>query len=180
MALREIYLQNIRQRKREVTYEEQVDNMQEPWIEFYEARGLPIRNLLAGRRWEGSFASSIQLIIMVHQVLLFIEEKENWTRHPYYVHLETCFAFTLRSCIEAIAKNLIWNVKVKPPVDRITFHRLILCYNYEQFYTYWTDEQRDQTKRFMSNIDFYFNTIDLRDQDTMRAMINANDMLTNV
>jgi len=129
MALREIYLQNdFRPRKPDTTYEEAIDRMDETWTRFYESMNFPIRDLLAGRRWFSRIRDSSQLEVMLHQILFFMDEqRENWTRSLFqYRSIEKCFGRTLFNAIYAIRKNLVRDVKVKPPVDRITFHRLML------------------------------------------------------
>ena len=128
MALREIGLQNHVQRKPEVTYEEAIDRMEAPWTRFYEDRNFPIRDLLSGRRWLTQLKDSSQLEVMLHQILFFMDEqRENWTRsHSRYRRIEKCFGRTLFNAILAIHRNIVWDIKVKPPVDWITYHRHVV------------------------------------------------------
>ena len=80
MALREIGLQNHVPRKPDVTYDEAIYMMDEPWTRLYEAMDFPIRDLLSGRRWFVRFNDSSQLEVMLHQILCFVDEqRENWT-----------------------------------------------------------------------------------------------------
>ena len=182
MALREIGLQNHVPRKPDVTYVEAIDTMDEGWTRFYEEMDFPIRDLLSGRRWVIRFKDSSQLEVMLHQVLLFFDEqRENWTRsRRQYRIVEKVFGRTLFNAILAIRKNLVWNQTVKPPVDRITFHRLMLCYGFEPFQSTWTKKQKKTAKRYMNVINFYYEVFNKVDQNTMRLMINANDRLPNV
>jgi len=183
MALRERYLQNnFRPRKPDTTYEEAIDRMDEAWTRFYESMNFPIRDLLAGRRWLTRFTNSSQLEVMLHQVLFFMDEqRENWTRSQHrYRSVEKCFGRTLFNAIWAIRKNVVWDVKVKPPVDRITFHRMMLCYNFEPFQSTWTRRQRNTMKRYVNVINFYYSVFNKCDQNTMRSMIDAKDRLPNV
>ena len=183
MALREIYLQNnFRPRKPDVTYEEAIDRMDEAWTRFYESMDFPIRDLLAGRRWLTRFKDSSQLEVMLHQILFFMDEqRENWTRSLFqYRRIEKCFGRTLFNSIRTIRKNLVWDVKVKPPVDRITYHRLMLCYGFEPFQSTWTRRQKNTARCYILTIDFYYSTFNHCDQVTMRAMIDAEDKLPNV
>ena len=72
------------------------------------------------------------------------EQRENWTRsRSSYRRAEWVFGRTLHNAILSVRKNIIWNLKVKPPVDRVTFHRLMLCYNFEPFQTHWTRRQEN-------------------------------------
>ena len=182
MALREIGLQNHVPRKPDTTYEEAIDQMQAPWTQFYEDRNFPIRDLLVGRRSLTQLKDSSQLEVMLHQILFFMpEQRENWTRSMYqYRRIEKCFGRTLFNSIRTIYKNLVWDVKVKPPVDRITYHRLMLCYGFEPFQSTWTKRQKKTARRYIRTIDFYYSTFNKCTQVTMRSMIDANDRLPNV
>ena len=182
MALREIYRQNHVPRRPETTYEEAIDRMDEDWVRFYEEMDFPIRDLLTGRRWFIRFKDSSQLEVMLYQVLFFMDEqRENWTRsRRQYRIIEKVFGRTLFNAILAIRKNIVWNQTVKPPVDRITFNRLVTCYNFEPFQTHWTQRQKNTVRRYMNVINFYYEVFNKADQNTMRFMINADDRLPNV
>jgi len=182
MALREIGLQNHVLRKPDVTYDEAIYMMDEPWTRLYEAMDFPIRDLLSGRRWFVRFNDSSQLEVMLHQILCFVDEqRENWTRsRRQYRVAEKVFGRTLFIAIKAIRKNLVWNQSVKPPVDRITFHRMMLCYGFEPFQSTWTRKQKKTAKRYVHVINFYYDTFNQCNQVTMRSMIDANDSLLNV
>jgi len=182
MALREIGLQNHVPRKPDVTYDEAIYMMDEVWTRFYEAMDFPIRDLLSGRRWFIRFKDSSHLEVMLHQILFFVDEqRENWTRsRRQYRVAEKVFGRTLFNAIRAIRKNLVWNQTVKPPVDRITFHRMMLCYGFEPFQSTWTRKQKKTAKRYVSVINFYYSTFNKCNQVTMRSMIDANDSLPNV
>jgi len=182
MALREIGLQNHVPRKPEVTYEEAIDQMDEAWTRFYESMNFPIRDLLSGRRWLIQFKDSSQLEVMLHQILFFMDEqRENWTRtQRKYRSIENCFGRTLFNAILAIRRNLVWDMKVKPPVDRVTFHRMMLCYNFDPFQSTWTQKQRNTARRYVNVINFYYSTFNQCNQNTMRSMIDAEDRLPNV
>jgi len=114
--------------------------------------------------------------------LVFMDEqRENWTRSMYqYRRIEKCFSRTLFNSIRTIYKNLVWDLKVKPPVDRITYHRLMLCYGFEPFQSTWTKRQKKTARRYIRTIDFYYSTFNKCTQVTMRSMIDANDRLPNV
>jgi len=142
----------------------------------------PIWDLLMGCRWLTRFKDSSQLELMLHQILFFMDEqRENWTRSQRrYRIIEKVFSRTLFNAILAIRRNIVWDVKVKPPVDRITFHRLMLCYQFEPFQTHWTRRQKNTVKRYINVINFYYSIFDQCTQRTMRSMIDAEDKLPNV
>jgi len=182
MALREIHLQNFRPRKPETTYEEAIDRMDEDWVRFYEDMNFPIRDLLTGRRWLIRFKDSSQLEVMLHQILFFMDEqRENWTRSQRQYHIiEKVFGRTLFNAILTIRRNLVWDMKVKPPVDRVTFHRMMLCYQFDPFHTHWTRRQKNTARRYINVINFYYGVFNKCTQNTMRSMIDAEDKLPNV
>jgi len=182
MALRERHLQNFRPRKPDTTYEEAIDTMEDDWVTYYEENEFLIRDLLAGRRWFTRFKDSSQLEVMIHQVLFFLDEqRENWTRsRRQYRIIERCFGRTLFNAILAFRKNIVWSMKVKPPADRVTFHRLMLCYQFEPFQSHWTQRQKNTARRYMNVINFYYEVFNKCDQNTMRSMIDAEDKLPNV
>ena len=138
--------------------------------------------MLAGRRWFIRFKESSQLEVMIYQVIFFMDEqRENWTRsRSSYRRAEWVFGRTLHNAILSVRKNIIWNLKVKPPVDRVTFHRLMLCYNFEPFQTHWTRRQKKTARRYMNVINFYYEVFNKCDQNTIRSMIDAEDKLPNV
>ena len=183
MALRERYLQNdFRPRKPDTTYEEAIDRMNEAWTRFHGSMDFPIRDFLTGRRWLTRFKDSSQLELMIRQILFFMDEhSENWTRiQSRCWRIEKCFSRALFNAILTIRRNLVWDVKVKPPVDRITYHRLMLCYGFEPFQSTWTKRQKKTARRYVLTIDFYYSTFNHCNQVTMRAMIDAEDKLPNV
>ena len=183
MALRERYLQNnFGPRKPDTTYEEAIDRMDEAWTRFYESMNFSIRDLLADRRWLSRIKDSSQLEVMLHQILFFMDEqRENWTRSLFqYRSIEKCFGRTLFNSIYAIRKNIVWDVKVKPPVDRITFHQMMLCYGFEPFQSTWTKRQKKTARRYILAINFYYSTFNQCNQVTMRSMIDAEDKLPNM
>ena len=94
--------------------------------------------------------------------------------------MEKVFSRTLFNAILAIRKNIVWDLKVKPPVDRITFHRMMLCYNFEPFQTHWTQRQKNTARRYINVINFYFSVFNQCNQNTMGSMIDAEDKLPNV
>ena len=181
-ALREIYLQNEREpRFPEVTFEEAIHTVDEAWFSGYERDGFPIRDLLAGNRYFIRFAQSSQLEVMIHQVEFFMDEqRENWTRsRRSYLSAEKAFARTLYNATLAIRKNLTSDLTVKPPVDRTTFLRLMVCWGFEPFQKHLSKRQRKTAARYIKAIKFYYEEHNRADQNTMRQILDADDYLVN-
>ena len=82
MALRELPHSAVHvPRRRDLTYEEACDQMNENWVFDFEQAGVAIRDVLAGRVEVGRFAKSSQLDFMVNLIFTFFDkERENWTR----------------------------------------------------------------------------------------------------
>ena len=181
-ALREIYLQNERApRYPEVTFEEAIHTVEEAWFTEYKHEGFPIRDLLAGNRYFIRFAQSGQLEVMLHQICFFMDEqRENWTRSRRgYLSVEKAFARTLYTATLAIRKNLDSDLTVKPPVDRTTFLRLMVCWGFEPFKKHLTKRQRNTATRYLKAIKFYYEEDNQADQNTMRRILDGNDKLMN-
>ena len=181
-ALREIYLQNERApRYPEVTFEEAIHTVEEAWFTEYEHEGFPIRDLLAGNRYFIRFVQSSQLEVMLHQVCFFMDEqRENWTRsRRSYQSVEKAFARTLYNATIAIRKNLDSDLTVKPPVDRTTFLRLMVCWGFEPFQKHLSKSQRNTAARYIKAIKFSYEEHNKADQNTMRQILDAHDKLIN-
>ena len=178
-VLREIGLQNVRNRRRATTFEEAVDTMDDDFMRLYELMGIPIREVLAGRAWVREFSDSSQLEVMIHQIELFFDqERENWARSKRrYRRIERQFARTLLVAIRTIRKNLFWSLLVKPPVDRVTFLRLMVCYGFRPFHAHWTTKQRRSMKRKMNVIRYFYEHFNQLSQEDMRSLIDRNDKL---
>ena len=175
-VLREIGLQNVRTRRHATTFEEAVDTMDDDFMRMYELMGIPIREVLAGRAWVREFSNSSQLEVMIHQIELFFDqERENWAHR--YRRIEKQFARTLMVAIRTIRKNLFWSLLVKPPVDRITYLRLMVCYGFKPFHTHWTQKQRRSLRRKTNVIPYYYEHFNQFSQEDMRRLIDRNDEL---
>ena len=179
MALREIGLQNVWNRRHAITFEEAVDTMDSDFMRLYELMGIPIREVLAGRAWVRGFSDSSQPEVMIHQIELFFDqERENWARSKRrYRRIERQFAHTLMVAIRTIRKNLFWSLLVKLPVDRLTYLRLVVCYGFEQFHEHWTLRQKNILRRKMSVIRYYYEHFNQLSQEDMRRLIDRNDKL---
>ena len=68
-------------------------------------------------------------------------------------------------------------------MDRITFLRLMVCWEFEPFKKHLTRRQRNTADRYLKAIKFYYEQYNRADQSVMRRMIDADDKLvknTNV
>ena len=179
MALREIGLQNVRLKRHPITFEEAIDSLDSDFMRMYDLMQVPIREVLTGSAWVNCFSDCSQLEIMIHQIEVFLDqERENWVRSKHrYQRIERQFARTLMVAIRTIRKNIVWNVTIKPPVDRETYLRLMVCYGFEPFHYHWTLRQKNTLRRKMSVIRFYYEHFNRSTQEDMRRMIDANDKL---
>jgi len=184
-ALREIFLQKEHTpRFPEFTFEEAIHTVEDAWFSVYERDGFPIRDLLAGNHHFIRFSESSQLEVMLHQICFFLDEqRKNWTRsRGPYKRVEKAFARTWYNATLAIRKNLDQDLTVKPSVDRLTFLRLMVCWEFDPFQKHLTKRQRNTAKRYIKAIKFYYKQDNHADQNTMHRIIDADDKLviTNV
>ena len=169
-------------RRSGTTIEEAIDSLDVEWINRMESNDIPIKDLLVGRTIMSHFSHTSQLQIMIHEIYLFMDqERENWTRSKRrYRRIEKVFAMTLFHAICAIRKNLIWNLGVKPPVDRATFLRLMLCFTFEPFVNHLNIRQRKKAKRYVNHIKLYFQEFNKFEQNVMKRMLDEQDELINI
>ena len=118
---------------------------------------------------------------MLHQIVFFMDEqRENWTRsRRSYLSVERTFARTLYNATIAIRKNLDSDLTVKPPVDRTTFLRLMVCWGFEPFQKHLSKRQRKTADRYSKAIKFYYAQHNQADQNTMRQILDVHDNLVN-
>ena len=178
-VLREIGLQNVHPRRHATTFKEAVDTMDSDFMRMYELMGVPICEVLVGRAWVREFSDSSQLEVMIHQIELFFnQERENWawSKH-WYRHMERQFAHTLMVAIRTIRKNLFWSLLVKPPVDRMNYLRLMICYGFKPFHKHWTPKQRKGPRRKMNVIRYYYEHFNQASQEDLRRILDVHDKL---
>ena len=168
-------------RRRGTTIEEAIDGLEAEWITRMEENDIPIKDLLAGRTIMCHYSHTSQLYIMIHGIYLFMDqERENWTRSKRrYQRIERVFALSLFHAIRAIRKNLIWNLGVKPPMDRATFLRLMICFAFEPFHNHWNNQQKRRAKRYIQCIQLYFQEFNKFEQNVLAAMLEGQDELIN-
>lgn len=125
----------------------------------YERGGFPIRLVSAGHVAVGNFAESSQLEVMIDLIFTFFDiERENWTRWKHrYACMENNLAKTLFNCVIAIKNNIAFYVRgAKQPVHRITFHKLMVCWQFEPFHQHLDQRRRQTAKRRIDLIEFYY------------------------
>ena len=83
------------------------------------------------------------------------------------------------NAIIAIRKNIVLNLGVNPPVDRVTFYTLTLCYKFKPFHTHWNKRQKRTVKCYVNVIRFYSDGFNKLDQNVLREMIDQNTSLLN-
>ena len=133
MALQELRYGRFRMpRQRDLSYEEVADTVNEGWVIRYERDGIPIRDILAYRVFMDRFAQSSQLEIIINQIYIFDNERENWTRWKHrYCRMDKNFTRNLYNSLICIKNNIVWE-RGAPPVDRLTFYRLKVCWEVEE------------------------------------------------
>ena len=184
MALRELPPSAVHMpRRRDLTYEEACDMTNQSWIFAYEQAGVSIRDVLAGRVEVGRFAKSSHLEFVVNLIFTFFDkERENWTRwKSRYARMEKVFARNLFNAIIAIRHNIDWfNAGAKPPVDRLTFDKVMLCWGFEPFHQHLKPRQRRAAQGHINVIEFYYRTFNQEGQEEMRHQIDRDDTLRHV
>ena len=181
MALRELQRSAVHvPRRRDLSYEEACDEINENWVFEYEQAGVAIRDVLAGRVEVSRFAKSSELDFMVNLIFTFFDkERENWTRwKSRYARMEKVFARNLFNAIIAIRVNLDWfSAGAKPPVDRITFTQLMMCWGFEPFHQHLKPRQRRLAQSHIEVIEFYYMTFNQEGQEEMRHQLDRDDTL---
>ena len=181
-VLGELFEQNLTRREsRDVTLEEAVQYMgDEPEVQAQEAAGVPIRDLMAGRKWVMRYGMSSHLESLIHQMFFFTEERENWSRTKRkYLRCERRFSKSLLAAIRDIHRNIFWTLAIKPPIDRDTFNRLMIVGYEESMQKHWTAEQRRNAMGRLNAIRYYYECFNRSSQEIMRENIDsvADDLL---
>ena len=180
MALQEIPFGRTRPSPRylDLTYENSLDRTREDWIVGYERHGVPIRDILTGRMRLTRFRRCGQLQLAITIMTVFIDVKENWTRSlERYVKMEENFAMNLFNILVYVKRNINWSVGARPPIDRDSYERLKQCCAYEPFKKYWSSRKKRRAIGYLNTIEFYYNTVNLDQQEKMHHQIIQNDIL---
>ena len=180
MALRELPFGRFRMpRRHEVTHEEATDAMNDSWVLNYEREGVAIRDVLAGRIRVSGFALSSQLHMVIDLIFTFFDkERENWTRWKHrYARMEKNFARTLFNVICAVKLNTDFSVGAKPPIDRVSYYKLMTCWGFEPFQDHLSERKKRTVLRHLRTIMFYFETLNPDGQAEMTHQIVREDEL---
>ena len=95
--------------------------------------------------------------------------------------MERNFAKNLYNAIIPIKHNIDWYDKgAKPPVDCITFKKLMNCWQFEPFSNHLNERQRKTAGRHLNLIKFYRGTFNQDGQEEMHHQIDRDDSLQYV
>ena len=168
-------------RWRATTLEGAIDSIRESWVATYENNYINIRDILAGRIWIERLGACSQLEIIINQMYHFFDvERENWVRWKrQYCRIERNFAKNFYIVLISIKMNIIWERGFKPPVDRATFDKLMLCYGFILFHNHWNRRQESISQRHINLIKVCYEWFNQEGQEEMRQMIDLDDSLHN-
>ena len=146
------------------------------FIRVKEENNIPLRGILAGHVTVRHFGASTQLHIVIGQMHHFCElHRENWTRSKRrYLKVEKRFARSLWNVLYAVKINVTNRHVTKPPIDRNSFEKLVICYDFEPFHKYWSRERKLTAERYMKTIKFYYQC-HYASQEEMWTQIQAVD-----
>ena len=181
MALRELPFGRFRMpRYPDLTYKNAVNRMDEPWVRHNEPNGVPFHNVLTGHVSVNHFCQSSQLQVVINQIYVFFEhERENWTQgKARFVKMEN-FSKNFFNTLASMKRNLDWRPIGKPPIDRETYDRLMLCYEFEPFNKHWSGSKKRRAKGYKDTIKFYYDTFNQECQAEIRHQIDRDDTLMN-
>ena len=181
MALREIPFGRfgIRPLVRVYTREEALDRRNDRWILEYERDGVRIRDILAGRVRVMGLSTSSHLHMVIELIYtLFDQERENWTRFKHrYARMEKNMARNLFNVICAVKLNIDWREGGKPPIDRKSFWKLMLYWEFVPFQEHLSANRQRRVRRHLGAIQFYYDTLNTDGQEEMQHQIERNDRL---
>jgi len=150
----------------------------EDFVRVEEENNVPLRGILAGHVVVRYFGASTQLQIMIGQMHHFCKlHWENWTHSKKrYLRVERRFARSLWNVLYAVKINVTNCHVTKPPIDRDTFNKLDLCYDFEPIHQYWSHRRKLTAEQYMNAIKFYYQ-VHHASQEEMWAQIQAiNDI----
>ena len=161
------------------TREEAMDRRNDRWILEYERDGVWIRNILAGRVRVTGLSMSSHLHMVIELIYTFFDqERENWTRFKHrYMRMEKNMARNLYNVICAVKLNIDWREGGKPPIDRRSFYKLMLCWEFEPFYKHLSESKQRRARRHLGVIQFYYETVNTDGQEEMQHQIQREDKL---
>jgi len=157
--------------------DERILSWEDPdFIRVEEENDIPLRGILAGHVTVRYFGASTQLHIVIGQMHHFCElHRENWTDNKKsYLKVEKRFAKSLWNVLYAIKINVTNRHVTKPPIDRNSFDKLVVCYDFHPFHQYWSRRRKTTAERYLNTIKFYYRRHHAS-QEEMWAQIQAVD-----
>lgn len=91
--------------------------------------------------------------------------------------MEKNMARNLFNVICAVKLNIDWRVVGKPPIDRASFYKLMLCWEFVPVYEHLSASRQRKAKRHIHVILFYYETVNAEGQSAMQHQIERNDRL---
>ena len=146
------------------------------FIRVEEENNITLRGILAGHVTVRYFGASTQLHIVIGQMHHFCElHRENCTRSKRrYLKVEKRFAKSLWNVLYAVKINVVNRHVTKPPIDRNSFEKLVVCYDFEPFRQYWSQRTKSTAEQYMNIIKFYYQ-VHHASQEEMWSQIQAVD-----
>ena len=77
----------------------------------------------------------------------------------------------------AVKLNTDFSVGAKPPIDRVSFYKLMTCWGFEPFQDHLSERRRRTALRHLRTIAFYFETLNTDGQAEMQHQIVREDQL---
>ena len=84
---------------------------------------------------------------------------------------------TLFNVICTVKLNNDWREGAKPPIDRHSFYKLMLCWEFEPFHEHLSASKQRKAKRHIQLIQFYYETVNTEGQAEMQHQIERDDRL---
>jgi len=102
------------------------------------------------------FGASTQLHIVIGQMHHFSEMHwENWTRSQRrYQKVKRTFARNLWNVLYAIKINVVNTSCEEPPINRDTFNKLVVCYDFKPFHKHLSRPRKLTVERYKKTIKF--------------------------
>ena len=156
-----------------------MDRRNDRWILKYEHDGVRIRDILAGRVRVTGLSTSSHLHMVIELIYTFFDqERENWTRFKHrYMCMERNMAMNLYNAIWAVKLNIDFREGAKSPIDRRSFYKLMLCWEFEPFYQHLSASKQRRARRHLELIQFYYETVNTDGQEEISHQIEREDQL---
>ena len=84
---------------------------------------------------------------------------------------------TLFNVICTVKLNNDWGEGAKPPIDRHSFYKLMLCWEFVPFHEHLSASKQRRARRHLGAIQFYYDTLNTDGQEEMSHQIEREDNL---